>query len=73
MSLLKTLGSVNKLSYRAFNQKKKKKKKCCLDFEFVAILLWGKLTQLNLNISFGIIIGLVFFFFFKFYFNLIFL
>ena len=25
MSLLKTLGSVNKLSYRAFDQKKKKK------------------------------------------------
>ena len=67
MSLLKTLGSVNKLSYRAFDQKKKKqkKKKCCLDFEFVALIkLWGKLTQLNLNILFGIIIVLVFFFFF---------
>ena len=65
MSLLKTLGSVNKLSHRAFDQKKKKKKKkCCLDFEFVALIkLWGKLTQLNLNISFGIIIVLVFFFF----------
>ena len=72
MSLLKTLGSVNKLSYRAFNQKKKKKKKCCLDFEFVAILLWGKLTQLNLNISFGIIIVLVFLilFFYKDNFNI---